>query len=194
MQELARRDWRGKRWTTRKGVVRGGKPFHKASLHYLLTNVTYVGRVRYQDEIYEGNHEAIVAEDVFQRVQDLLARNRRSRRQRRQANGRRGLLEGLLYCAACQSLMSHTYTTKGSRRYRYYVCASAQKRGFETCPAKSVPAAEIERFVLGEIDEDPHARSTSEQAQLIAQRVNRVDYHAAEGDLYIRLAAAGESA
>ena len=40
VNQLARRGWVNKRWTTRKGIMRGGKPFNKASLHYLLTNVT----------------------------------------------------------------------------------------------------------------------------------------------------------
>ena len=32
------------------------------------------------------------------------------------------------------------------------VCPQAQKRGWDTCPTKSVPAGEIERFVLEQID------------------------------------------
>ena len=43
VRELARRGWVTKRWTTRKGTVVGGRPFNKARLHYLLTNVTYLG-------------------------------------------------------------------------------------------------------------------------------------------------------
>jgi site-specific DNA recombinase len=45
---------------------------------------------------------------------------------------------------------SHT-TKQRTKRYRYYTCASAQKRGWDTCPAKSVPAAEIEQLVIGRI-------------------------------------------
>jgi hypothetical protein len=40
---------------------------------------------------------------------------------------------------------------KGTRKYRYYVCTSAQARGWNTCPSKSIPAAEIERFVVEQI-------------------------------------------
>lgn len=40
---------------------------------------------------------------------------------------------------------------KGARRYRYYVCTGAQKRGWHTCPSKSIPAQEIERLVLEQI-------------------------------------------
>jgi site-specific DNA recombinase len=45
---------------------------------------------------------------------------------------------------------SHT-TRQGRKRYRYYVCSRAQKQGWHTCPSKSVPAGEIERFVVDRI-------------------------------------------
>jgi hypothetical protein len=73
--ELSRRGWLNKSWTTRQGIVRGGKPFSKGTLHYLLTNVTYLGQVKYQDQVFEGDHEAIVAEALFQGVQTMLGHN-----------------------------------------------------------------------------------------------------------------------
>jgi hypothetical protein len=47
--------------------------------------------------------------------------------------------------------MLSSHTTKGGRRYRYYVCSQAQKRGWKTCPAPSVPAGAIERLVNEQI-------------------------------------------
>ena len=47
--------------------------------------------------------------------------------------------------------MTHSYTLKGQKRYRYYVCSQAQKQGWDTCPTKSLPAPEIERFVIDRI-------------------------------------------
>ena len=114
VRELAHRGWVTKRWTTRKATVVGGRPFNKANLHYLLTNVTYLGRVKYQDQIYDGEHEAIVAGELFERVQSQLSQNRRVRK-RTPANGQAGILEHLLYCTACDARMSHTYTSKGPR-------------------------------------------------------------------------------
>jgi site-specific DNA recombinase len=78
IQVLDARGWSNKRWTTRKGVERGGKPFTKKSLHKLLTNVTYVGKLRYKDEVHDGEHAAIVDAAVWERVQSLLQRNGRS--------------------------------------------------------------------------------------------------------------------
>ena len=195
--ELSRRGWRTKRWTTRKGIVRGGKAFGKGTLHCLLRNVTYRGKVKYLDQLFDGEHEAIVPEDMFQRVQALLEQNRRMRRRRR-AQRCPGLLDGLLYCAACQSQMTHTYTSKGPCRYRYYICSDAQKRGWDSCPSQSIPAMEIERFVVNEVQQasarDPACRevpsdrvSTPEQAQWLARRVDRVEYDGRQGDLHIKM-------
>jgi len=44
--------------------------------------------------------------------------------------------------------MGVTFSKKGGRRYRYYVCQSALKRGYEACPVRSVPAGDIENAVL----------------------------------------------
>jgi site-specific DNA recombinase len=47
--------------------------------------------------------------------------------------------------------MVHTHTAKGNRRYRYYVCETAKQRGYARCPTRSIPAGEIEQFVVGHI-------------------------------------------
>jgi site-specific DNA recombinase len=36
-------------------------------------------------------------------------------------------------------------------RYRYYTCTHAQKQGWDTCPSKSIPAGQIEQFVVDRI-------------------------------------------
>jgi site-specific DNA recombinase len=44
--------------------------------------------------------------------------------------------------------MVHTYSTRGTKRYRYYVCYRAQQRGWKNCKTKSVAAPAIEGAVL----------------------------------------------
>ena len=149
---LDQRGWLNKRWKTRKGHERGGLPFTKTSLFKLLTNVTYTGKIRYKDEVHEGEHCGIVDLEIWNRVQAILARNGRSG----SSNVRNqfgALLKGILRCSSCGCSMTPTHTTKdgGKKRYRYYVCTAAQKRGWHTCPAKSIPAGEIERFIVDQI-------------------------------------------
>src|SRR5262249_34239820 len=145
VQELARRGWTTKAWTTRKGRQRGGRSFHKSDLSSLLRNVIYNGQVRHQEAVYTGEHQAIVDEELFQGGQVALARNtcRRGRKRNDPA-----LLRGLLYCATCDCPMVHHCAVKKQRRYPYYVCRNAIRKGWRACPAPSVPGAQVEQFVL----------------------------------------------
>jgi site-specific DNA recombinase len=139
-----------KRWTTQKGTARGGRPFDKNSLYQMLTNVVYMGKVRYKDEVHQGEHKPIVDAAVFTKAQKLMQQNGRSGgRTTRNKHG--ALLRGLLRCVACDCGMNHAYTSKGNRQYRYYTCHRAQKQGWQECPAPSIPAGEIERFVVDQI-------------------------------------------
>jgi site-specific DNA recombinase len=151
VQELERRGWVNKRWQTRKDRVRGGRPFTKTSLYRLLTNVVYAGNVRYKEEVHPGEQPALLDLDTFGRVQALLrchgptlgppSRHRFG-----------ALLKGLLRCVPCDCAMTPSHTTrKGSQRYRYYTCSGAQKRGWQTCPSKSIPAGAIEQLVVEQI-------------------------------------------
>lgn len=167
VEELDSRNWRTKRWTTRKGTERGGRPFNKNSLWHLLTNVTYAGKLKYKDEVHEGEHSALVTEDVWRRTQAKLQRNGRSGGG--MVRNRFGaILKGLLHCVPCGCAMSPTHATQnGTKRYRYYVCTAAQKRGWHACPSRSIPAGEIERFVVEQI------RCIGRDPALIAETVRQ---------------------
>jgi site-specific DNA recombinase len=151
VRELARRGWVNKRRRTQGGRDTGGLPFDKTSLHRLLTNVLYAGRVRYKDEVHGGEQPALVEPETFDRAQELLGR-RAPEAGPPARGGPVALLKGLLRCACCGRAMTPAHTTrKGARRYRYYVCTAAQKRGWDTCPSKAVPAAPIEQVVVGQL-------------------------------------------
>ncbi len=77
VNELERRKWVTKTWTTRDGRSQGGCVFDKARLHCLLANVLYTGKVRHKQDIYDSEHETIVDAEVFDRVQRQLRRNGR---------------------------------------------------------------------------------------------------------------------
>lgn len=150
VKELNARGCRTKCWTTRKGSERGGRSFDKNSLYQMLTNVAYIGKVRYKDEVHQGEHRPIIDAAVFAEVQTLLQQNGRGGG-RTVRNKHGALLRGLLRCTACDCGLNHTYSAKGNRQYRYYVCHRAQQRGWQECPSPSIPAGEIERFVIDQI-------------------------------------------
>jgi site-specific DNA recombinase len=167
LRELDRRAWRTKAWTTRKGKPSGGTPFDKVKLFRLLTNPAYLGKVRHHQELYDGEHDAIVDAALWQRVQAVLGRNGRTGGSAVR-NKYGALLKGLLRCVPCGCAMIHSTSAKGSKRYRYYVCTQAQKRGWYTCPSKSVPAGELERFVVDQI------RGVGRDPNILAETIRQV--------------------
>jgi site-specific DNA recombinase len=168
LQELDRRAWRTKQWTTRRtGTAVGGRPFDKVTLFRLLTNPAYLGKVRHREDLFDGEHDAVVDEAIWQRSQALLQRNGRTGGGVVR-NKYGGLLKGLLRCVPCDCAMVHSTSSKGPKRYRYYVCTKAMKRGWYTCPSKSVPAGELERFVVDQI------RSVGRDPGVLAETIRQV--------------------
>src|ERR1019366_9125504 len=84
-------------------------------------------------------------------------------------------LKGLLHCVPCGCAMTPAHSCKGGKkRYRYYTCTGAQKRGWNTCPSKSIPAGEIERFVVQQIR--TNAGTLSSQDESVAAPVAAIDW------------------
>jgi site-specific DNA recombinase len=146
--QLQRRRWNTKSWTPRHGIKRIGTPFNKPTLLRLLTNVTYTGKVQHKGTIYPGEQTAIVDLNLWEEINAEL---RLARRGPNKVSYTRqtGLLSGLLFCRICDRPMVPTYTKKGDRRYRYYICQLA--KGRSACRTKSVSARAIEESVVTQL-------------------------------------------
>src|SRR5204862_5535493 len=150
VNQLEARRWTNKSWKSKSGVEHVGRPFAKPTLRYLLTNPIYAGKVEYRDTIYPGEHPAIIAPALWETVNaEFRARQRkRSDAARTKQNA---LLAGLLFCQSCNRPMIATYTAKQGRRFRYYVCQTARRNGWDSCPTKAVPAVLIEDSVVAQL-------------------------------------------
>ena len=184
LKEIERRDWRNKLSITKKGKERGGRYFDKSSLFKLLTNITYLGKIRYKEEIHQGEHQAIVSEELWNNVNKKLKHN-----------GKTGgiavrnkfgaLLKGLVRCVACNCAMTPNHTTKsGNKRYRYYVCTNAQKRGWDSCPSKSIPAKQIEDFVIEQIKKVGYAPDLLKEVVTLAHEKAKCNLKELEGEKF----------
>ena len=155
--------------------MNGGTAFNKTNLRRLITNVTYVGKVEFQGEIYNGEHKAIVPTKMFREAQAILDRNCRDRGATLR-NKHGALLRGLLRCSACDSPMTFSPVRKEGKLYRYYRCSAADRNGHRGCPTKFVNADKVEAFVVDEIKRigaDPELQDETFRqavAQVRAQR------------------------
>ena len=126
----------------RDGSIRGGIPFDRGGLAALLKNRTYVGEVIHKGRHYPGEHEPIVAPDLFDAVQAALVS--RAQNSGTTTLNRASLLKGLLYDHRGNRMAPSTAKKNGAR-YRYYI--SNRRSPDNTAEARSivrVSAPEIE--------------------------------------------------
>src|SRR3984885_4544681 len=152
LAEIERRGWRLKGWTRKTGQFRSGGPFALNSLRRLLTNILYTGKISHKGQAYPGEHAAILKGGTWERAQKLVAQPA-AVASGKPRNKHLALLSGLLYCETCATRMVYSYSGKKDRKYPYYVCLNAQRKGWAVCPAKSLPAHGIEESVLGRVRE-----------------------------------------
>ncbi len=166
-EEALKRGWTTKSWTQKDGTKVGGLPLTNPYVHRVLTNVSYLGKVQHHDQLFEGEHEAIIEPALWKRAATILEANGRDKGSDVR-NAHNGLLKGLVRCRNCDKPMSHTFTTKaGKRTYRYYACHAAQSRGYHTCPSKSIPAEQLESFVVDRL------RALGRDRELVATILDR---------------------
>ena len=131
---------------TGQGRRRVPKRVRYGKLYYMLSNPIYVGKVRHGGNLYEGEHEAIVDEDVFGAVQQKLAAQ--APRQRGvSAHSDSHLLKGLLFDETGDRL-SPIHATKSGKRYRYYVSSRLKAGCQDGAAGWRLPSSEIEEIVI----------------------------------------------
>jgi site-specific DNA recombinase len=149
-KRLNARGFKQKKHVSKDGKEAGGRPWDKNTVHRLLRNPLYVGKVRQGAELFVGEHEAIVSLDLFDRVQQGLTERTTGRGPRK---GRRPehLLTGILRCLPCNAAMTTSVVTgKAGRKYRYYRCRKEVAEGCG-CPTGLLVADEIEAAVIAQV-------------------------------------------
>src|SRR5438270_547158 len=61
--------------TTGNGTKRGGRPFSRGHLYGLLSNPIYTGQIAHKNELYAGQHPALITNETWTAVRDRLAAN-----------------------------------------------------------------------------------------------------------------------
>ena len=143
--------YRTKSWVSGTGRRHEGKPFDKNGIYRALGNRLYLGDVVYKGEIYAGEHQPILTLHQWEKVQSVLRKDRHKRSARSRAQSPFPL-KGIIQCGHCNRAMTTTHTRKRGRLYRYYLCVTAAKQGYDTCPISNIAAGEIEEMVLNHIE------------------------------------------
>ena len=148
VRDLGERNIRTKSRKLSTGRIRGGVPFGRGSLSYLLSNHFYIGEVKYKNEILPGEQPPILDRALFEEVREKALAQWSHRTLLRSKSDH--LLTGLLFDDAGHRMIP-THATKAGIRYRYYVSTPLLHGEANTASAGSVtrlPAADIEDVVV----------------------------------------------
>lgn len=175
-------------WEKRKGSGKPGTLFQTTTVLNILRNPTYIGKIVYRGEVYEGKHDGIIDPRLFEQVQKMIGVNAPKRKNRRRSKGIYPyVFQGLLRCGLCGYAMTPTYSGdkgKKSGYHVYYECSGKAKKGREFCEMRRLPARAIDEAlvkVLNRImlDEDELDRildeSAGEQGQAVKDLLQKRD-------------------
>lgn len=107
---------------TDRGITRrDGKSLTRPSAIAILKNPTYAGYRTHQGRVIsEGRQEALVSEDTYLAVREILADL--DRQKTPDGNKPKYLLSGLAACGVCGQRMKHIHYPRGETRYDSYRC------------------------------------------------------------------------
>ena len=148
--EIAVAEWLNENGYTTMNKGNNSK-FTHMRISKMLKNVLYVGKIPHKENIYDGQHKAIISQEIFDEVQNIKSKNRIGRL----APSRfieHSLLKGFIYCDCCQSAMVSTKSNKKNKVYEYYTSVRAVKEGFKNCHVGSIPAGEMDNFILQQME------------------------------------------
>ena len=122
-------------------LSRQSKLFSKTALSYLLRNITYTGKTMHVGKIYQGIHEPIISNELFEQAQVI----HKKKIMPRFSPVKPHLFNGLIVCKECGSNMTATFTNKfkggKKKRYHYYRCTCTYKRDWTDCSVRQVSAS-----------------------------------------------------
>lgn len=141
-----------------------GTPISIHTLGKLLRDRYYCGVIVYKGEEYPGRHEALITDEIFERVQYVMDVERGGGTRQRVHNH---YLKGFLWCARCKRrLLIIPGRSKSGDQYFYFVCRGRQ---LHVCDLPPIPEAKMEQAVIA------HYATVPLSAELRAEIRRRAD-------------------
>jgi len=136
-------------WLNEQGLTNTrGQKMTFNSVGHILHNRRYIGEFRYRDVIVPDGIPAIVPQDLFDRVQEKLAKNKKAPARHKAEDDY--LLTTKLFCGYCGAyLCGESGTSRTGKVHHYYKCVSVKKKRTE-CHKKPVRKEWIEDLVVSE--------------------------------------------
>jgi DNA invertase Pin-like site-specific DNA recombinase len=138
-----------KHWESQTGNWHGGKPLTPSYIQSLLNNPIYLGKTKHKDKLYEGEHQAIIDQNLWDKVHSLIKKRKACQHQKRTPF----LLTGKIKTHEDATLSPSTSRRSPKRgngikqSTRYYISQKAMTHGHANCPIKMLNAEIIEDII-----------------------------------------------
>ena len=139
-------------WLNAEGVKNTrGNPITYNSIQHILNNRRYIGEFAFRDTVIPDGIPAIVPLDLFNRVQEKLAVNKKAPSRHKAEDDY--LLTTKIFCGYCGAyLCGESGTSRTGEVHHYYKCVSVKKKR-TACECKPVRKVWLENLVLDSIIE-----------------------------------------
>lgn len=181
------------------GIARIAETLNNAGLHHkygewsdtvirsLLPRKTYIGYVKFNNEWYKGEHEPIISEELFNKVQSLMNRKKTDYAEKGFKYGyASSYLGGICTCARCGKKFykyNNTTSSRGKKySYDYYICtgrATKEKKTGDECNNTTWKMQELDELIFSEIRkltfETSKRSKTANKTPVIEDKINELD-------------------
>ena len=150
-KELQLDGYKTKAWTTQDGKTRKGRLIDRGVIYKVLSNQIYLGKIHHKGEWYEGRHEAIIDQSLWDQAHSIFKTNPHARGNKTRAKVH-FLLKGIIFAPDGHALTTWcSAKKKNGKRYRYYISTKENKMYAGASGIPRLPAAEIESAVVSQI-------------------------------------------
>ena len=151
---------------TRPTPKQPSKPLSVSRMADLLHSDYYCGIVRYRSVAYQGTHEPLIPQELYERVQEVFRLHDKAGERRKTHHH---YLKGTVFCGRCGSRLVITKANGNGGVYFYFFCGGRQRGN--GCTQPYVLVDEVEQAVIDhyELIELSPERQQKLQANLAAE-------------------------
>ena len=149
-------------------------PMKKSRVHRMLKNRYYAGFVTFQGIEYEGRHDALISEELYEKVQSVLASKSRSGEKTRTHHH---YLKGTVFCGECGTRLVFSRNSGNGGTYDYFKCIGDEVVG-NGCTVRYIRSDWLEAEVEGRWADNVVAPDLADELRrvILDELANRFDW------------------
>jgi DNA invertase Pin-like site-specific DNA recombinase len=152
LDELKQKGYKGKTYISQKGRKVEGKDFTLNQIYKILSNPLYNGKMKHKNEVYEGEHESIIDDELWNNIQSKIRKKEFVNNPNKKSEEPR--LVGKVYDYLGNRLSptySYKYSANGRYKMRYYINREIKTKGNTDSEFRRIRAEYIDNIVVKQI-------------------------------------------